>query len=258
MATFYGDPWYFHAPLTGGTAVSNAALTMAPSVLYPSALYPSGTSVITALSNYQVITVDWGAAQNFHAQQQAAHQASLERQAFAQRNYDAIAGRPCTPDQYAWYQQYAGLNPFVETPEQHTARQAAAQAHAAKLTVVRQKAERLWLAQLTPDERTTWIAEGYVLVRSEWGHLYKIRNHRNGNVYRLSGTPLRETRKYCVYGDDPGGALPNGDYWFVQLVTLKYNEREFLAKANTWDLLREGVFVGQGIDALDEALPLAA
>ncbi len=182
-------------------------------------------------------------------QQQLAFQAYLAQYALAQQQ-----GVVCTPDEAARLS-----NGYVpETPEQYAIRQAAWQARAAKVEVVRQKAEQLWMAQLTADERATWMREGYVDVRSEFGRRYRIRNHQSGNVFLLDhgGQPVR---KYCAYAADPGGILPAGDYWFVQLETLKYNEREFLAKANTWDLRRNGLFVGQGVDAgVDEALPLAA
>jgi len=133
----------------------------------------------------------------------------------------------------------------VDTPEMIAAREA----RQAKLVVVRQRADRLWLAHLNDVQRHTWQKDGYVEVRSPSGRRYRLKNHRSGNVYLLDSQG-HEVRKYCAYAYDPKtGWLPDGDYWFTQLLTLQYDERAFLRAANTWDQLAGGQFVGQGVDA---------
>lgn len=135
------------------------------------------------------------------------------------------------------------------TPEQQAAFEAADAARQAKWQVVSKKAEQLWLSHLTDAQRQQWLDVGYVDVPSARGRRYRLKNQRSGNVYLLDDQG-REVRKYCAYANDPGGYLPDGDHWFTQLLTLRFNERAFLAMANTWDLLTTGnPFVGQGADA---------
>lgn len=143
------------------------------------------------------------------------------------------------------------FNPYVEPPEQAAARKE----REAKLVVVRQRAERLFYSGLTEAQRQTWDLNGYADVLSARGRRYRIKNGRSGNVFLLDAAG-REVRKYCAYANDPGGYLPDGDHWYTQMLTLKYDETTFLRAANTWDLLRNGVFVGQGVDA-DREVPEA-
>lgn len=144
---------------------------------------------------------------------------------------------------------------YHETPEQVAARKA----REAKVAVVRERADRLFLSQLSPDQRQTWLASKYFDVVAPSGRRYRVKGPATHNNVFLVDAVGRELRRYCAYANDPGGMLPAGDQWFSQLLTLRYNEREFLRAANTWDLLR-GVFVGQGADAelADAALEIAA
>lgn len=151
-----------------------------------------------------------------------------------------------------WYELYYNA-PVPETAAQVGARLA----HTARCEIVRQTAECLLLAHLTDAQRATWLKQQYVDVRSAGGRRYRVKGFQAGNVFLLDAHG-REVRKYCAYAADPGGTLPLGDHVFLQLLTLQFNEREFLAKANTWDLLRQGhPFVGQGVDAVPD-LDLAA
>lgn len=141
--------------------------------------------------------------------------------------------------------------PLVETPEMR----AAAAARQAQLLVINKRADQLFLAHLSDLQRKMWAAKQYIEVVTGRGRHYRIKNYRSGNVFLLDAFG-KEVRKYCAYANDPGGTLPDGDHWFAQLLALKFNERDFLAKANTWDLLHAGMFVGQGVDA-DAELPMA-
>ncbi len=146
---------------------------------------------------------------------------------------------------------------YEPTPETPAQREAAA-ALQAKLQVATQTAERLWLAHLNERQRATWTKGRYVEVTSARGRRYRIRAAAAHNVYLLNANG-REIRQYCAYGKDPGGMLPMGDHLFVQLLTLQFDEHTFLAKANTWDLLRpDRPFIGQGVDADAENLAVAA
>lgn len=163
-----------------------------------------------------------------------------------------------------WYQDVYG-ELATETPEQRASREAAERVwqeehrrREAKMVVVRARADKLWLAHLTPEQRRTWLELNFVEVKAPSGTRYRIKNYRSGNVFLLD-TQGREVRKYCAYANDPGGSLPNGDYWFTQMLALQFDERMFLRAANTWDMLRPGApFVGQGVDADRELVEIAA
>jgi hypothetical protein len=126
----------------------------------------------------------------------------------------------------------------------------------AKRIEITSRADQLWQSQLSDEQRRTWNDRHYVDVKSQFGRRYRIKKYRSGNVYLLDALG-REVRKYCAYGNDPGGSLPEGDHYFIQMVTLRFNEREFLRMANTWDELKNGTFVGQGADA-DAPIVIAA
>jgi hypothetical protein len=162
------------------------------------------------------------------------------------------------------------FNPYFTTHWEHlpdTPEQAAAKAaRAAKLEVVSQKAEQLLLSHLTEPQRRSWLEHKFIDVRSETGKRYRLKPG-HGHVYLLGDGDM-ELRRYCANGSDPGGALPDCDNIFVQMMTLKFDERAFLRVANTWRVdgvlhgaagvlqpegIRETVdrwtFVGQGADA---------
>lgn len=142
------------------------------------------------------------------------------------------------------------------TPEQMAARKAAAAERQVKMEVVRQTAERLLLAYLNDVQRQTWKNHGYIDVLSQFGRRYRLKNFNAHNVTLLNADG-RETRKYCAFANDPGGTLPLGDHIVTQMMTLQFNELEFLRKANTWDLVQpKHPFIGQGADAV--AVPQAA
>lgn len=138
------------------------------------------------------------------------------------------------------------LSNYEPTP----AEQAASAERERKRKVATIVAEQLWLAHLSEMQRRTWDQHGYVDVLAPSGRRYRLKNYHAHNVFQVDALG-RELRKYCAYANDPGGMLPLGDHLFTQMVTLQFGEREFLAKANTWDMLREGhPFVGQGVDAV--------
>lgn len=138
--------------------------------------------------------------------------------------------------------EYIGLH---DNEESRTARAA----RAAQLVVVRDRANRLFMSHLTERQRLTWTDEKHADLQSPSGRRYRVKNYRSGNVFLLDATG-REVRKYCAYANDPGGSLPDGDYWYTQMLALQFDERMFLRAANTWDLLQPGhPFVGQGVDA---------
>lgn len=119
----------------------------------------------------------------------------------------------------------------------------------AKLERVIQRAEKLLLAHLSELQRKTWVADNYVLVKSPRGCTYRVDRGTHLNVFLVDQFG-KKLRKYCAYANDPGGKLCAADQVFAQVVTLQFNEREFLAAANTWDLTREHhPFVGLGADA---------
>lgn len=100
----------------------------------------------------------------------------------------------------------------------------------AQLAVVKQKAEDLLLATLTDAQRKTWLADNYVLVVTPTGRTYRVERGCSMNVYLTDPTGQNKVRQYCAYASDPGGSLPAADQVFAQLVTLRYNEREYLAQ----------------------------
>lgn len=117
-----------------------------------------------------------------------------------------------------------------------------------RIEIINRKAKELLLSQLNETQRKTWLAEQYFDMKAPSGRRYRLTAKRTHNVFLLDslGKPVRE---YCAYADDPGGTLPLEDHLFAQLVTLQFNELEFLATANTWDLREKRTFVGQGRDA---------
>lgn len=141
--------------------------------------------------------------------------------------------------------------PLPETPEQQLARAE----RSAKLQVVQQRADRLFMSHLSETQRRTWAEHKHVDITAASGRRYRVKNYRSGNVFLLDGQGC-EVRKYCAYANDPGGRLPDGDYWYTQMLALQFDERMFLRAANTWDMLRHGVFVGQGVDAETADRPL--
>jgi hypothetical protein len=140
---------------------------------------------------------------------------------------------------------------FVLSPEAIKAQEAAT----VRQIIIRQKSEELLLANLSEAQRKTWLAENFVLVRTPIGRTYRVERGTAMNVFLTDASGTRKLRKYCAYAADPGGSLPVADQVFAQLLTLQFNEREFLRHANTWDLLNPAhTFIGQGADA--DAAPL--
>jgi hypothetical protein len=119
-----------------------------------------------------------------------------------------------------------------------------------RIEVINRKAQELLLQHLSEAQRQTWLAEAYFDVVVPSGRRYRLQKGHFHNVFLLDlhGTKVRE---YCAYANDPGGKLPVEDNLFAQMLTLMFDENEFLAHANTWDL-RSGKkeFVGQGRDAV--------
>lgn len=138
----------------------------------------------------------------------------------------------------------------VAVPRELTPEEKASLAAAeAKLVIVKDRAEKLLLAHLSEHQRKTWLADNYVLVRTPRGRTYRVDRGTHLNVY-LVDQMGRKLRKYCAYADDPGGKLVAADQVFAQMVTLQFAERDFLAQANTWNLLDPShAFVGKGVDA---------
>lgn len=128
---------------------------------------------------------------------------------------------------------------------------------AKRLEVINKKAQELLLQHLTEGQRKTWLAEQYFDMLAPSGRRYRLRHGHYHNVFLLDDHG-RAIREYCAYSADPGGKLPAEDNVFAQLMALKFDERSFLAVANTWDLLRNRLFVGQGVDADLPQLELAA
>lgn len=239
----------------------NVYATGVGNVLGP-AVVENDASTATTRIRYQFVTENAPAGLTAEKLQRAMD--LVERQTAASTNYITAAtigwGDTTASTSYrlSWdtgandffvsERMYAPFTCPTPTPEQR----AATEARLAKLEVVRQTAERLWLSNLSDDQRKSYIDYGYVDVRGELGRRYRLKNYRAHNVFLLDAEG-REVRKYCAYANDPGGALPLGDHLYAQMVTLRYNEREFLRKANTWDLQRN-VFVGQGADADDGSI----
>lgn len=117
-----------------------------------------------------------------------------------------------------------------------------------KLQVVNKKAEALLLQHLTEMQRKTWLAGKYFDMQAPSGRKYQIKSGKYHNVFLLDNFG-NKVREYCAYAKDPGGSLPDADNVFAQLLTLRFNEQEFLAHANTWTLIGKREFVGQGCDA---------
>ena len=126
-----------------------------------------------------------------------------------------------------------------------------------KLDLVRQKAKELLLAHLSESQRKTWLKNEYFDVQAPSGRRYRLQKGYFHNVFLLD-IFNKKVREYCAYAKDPNGSLPVEDNLFAQLMTLRFNENEFLAMANTWDLTKGKVFVGQGVDAHKPAEDLTA
>lgn len=118
----------------------------------------------------------------------------------------------------------------------------------AKLEVAKKTAEQLLLANLDEQQQQMYLRDKAFLVVTPTGRTYRLSSKISGNVELIhDGKPVR---RYCAHHIDPHGQLPMGDHLLCQAMALKYDEREFLRMANTWDLLQPGApFVGQGVDA---------
>jgi len=128
-----------------------------------------------------------------------------------------------------------------------------------RLRIINKKAEELLLQHLSEAQRRTWLAGAYFDLLAPSGRRYRLQKGHFHNVFLLDSHG-NKTREYCAYADDPGGKLPAEDNVFAQMLTLMYDENEFLAHANTWDLSSgKKVFIGQGRDVyLSEVGAVAA
>lgn len=95
------------------------------------------------------------------------------------------------------------------------------------------KAWDLLNEHLTDEQRKMLASNGYFLVQSQHGHLYRIRNSTQMNVDRLEhpeGAPfIRAEATYCVVSKE---RVPLGDQLLMQKLMLEHDEDKFLAVAN--------------------------
>jgi hypothetical protein len=117
-----------------------------------------------------------------------------------------------------------------------------------RVQVINRKARELLLQHLNDLQRRNWLEHNFFDLMVPSGRRYRLKPGLYHNVFLLDQKG-KEIREYCAYSKDPGGTLPNEDNVFAQMLTLQYEENEFLSKANTWCLLGHRKFVGCGVDA---------
>ena len=134
----------------------------------------------------------------------------------------------------------------LETPEARQAREAAVarwrqqqEAQQAELAEATQRAERLLVEHLAPEQRAAYERDQFFEVVAA---LARYRIYHDGGVRRL-GEDGREVASYCIH---PIGALPSGDLALAKKLLLETDEVAFLRIANATVLvLPQASVVGQ-------------
>lgn len=96
-----------------------------------------------------------------------------------------------------------------------------------KQRVVRNRARKLLVSALTPEQRRTYEDSRYFDVAVN-GRTYRIHQGTHGNVRLLDAAGRAEVVAYCIQPDH----VPPEDAMLAQLLTLKNDEPTFLRLAN--------------------------
>lgn len=90
-----------------------------------------------------------------------------------------------------------------------------------------QAATTAFLGVMTPVQRQTWDRDHYLLLRSNLGHWWRIRNAGcSGNVDLMTrrGGETVPVAAFCAH---PAGVMPYAVHWLSQLLTLVHDEARF-------------------------------
>jgi hypothetical protein len=92
------------------------------------------------------------------------------------------------------------------------------------------RALELLLSVLTPEQRASYLDEGWFEVRGSRGGRWRIRNRgQSGNVDLMPEIGEERDATYCAH---PPGSLPNADAHLAQMLALVTDEEKFVATAN--------------------------
>lgn len=106
--------------------------------------------------------------------------------------------------------------------------------------VARQRADKLLVEHLTPEQEKSLLEDGYfeIDVRAD-GKVRRFRIYNDKyqhNVFEIDRRG-RKLREYCAHTSH---ACPQSDHALAQKLLLEHNPREFFRVANAWDL-RDGL-----------------
>jgi hypothetical protein len=88
-------------------------------------------------------------------------------------------------------------------------------------------ARELLMKWLTPEQRAELNSERYFTVRRDDGKEYRVLQGQFGNVQLIRDGKVAEV--FCCHPSEP---VPDEDAMLAQAMMLRFNEREFLARAN--------------------------
>lgn len=95
-----------------------------------------------------------------------------------------------------------------------------------------ERAKRLLLSCLTPEQRAMFEKHAGFRVVSNLGNVFELRSERIHNVRRLDAE-CRPIEEWCV---TPNGRIPVHDVLLAQKVMLETDELGLRARANVWSL----------------------
>jgi hypothetical protein len=91
-----------------------------------------------------------------------------------------------------------------------------------ELQIYGSKAEKLFMENLTPNQRLDWTLDHYIIcIGSYSGRRYKIKHRNPGSKNVIMGG-----YKYCCYSPTVDN-LPDYDVFLIQKLTIELDEDEF-------------------------------
>ncbi len=97
-----------------------------------------------------------------------------------------------------------------------------------RIATANDRAEKLLLACLSPEQRRQYVAKQFFELTSQGGTRYAIYKRRAGNVYRLDAEG-RALAKLCCH---PSIACPDADTMLTQKFMLETDDLFFVGRAN--------------------------
>jgi hypothetical protein len=132
--------------------------------------------------------------------------------------------------------QVLDVTPYVPTPEERAEQKRRDEVAAEAKRIANEKAEALLKEILTPEERDEWTKQRTITVQAASGVKYKLLPATHGNV-RVLGRDGLPDATLCVFTT---GNVPLADHLVTQVLMLRHDEKELLAKANRTVLRQAG------------------